>query len=121
VGSRSLADSSPRERSSSKALRSICDGRWLARAGIFYFNFSPPAQRQCIALSEKRPMHTSKSKLRFRIMAGRLPASKIWRGHRPFTAWTARVDAAAPSGGMAMVTAAWGMPAAVMVLVRVRT
>jgi hypothetical protein len=119
VGSRSLADSSPRERSSSKALRSICDGRWLARAGIFYFNFSPPAQRQCIALSEKRPMHTSKSKLRFRIRAGRLPA--IWRGHRPFTACSARVDAAAPSGGMAVVTAAWGMPVAVMVQVRVRT
>jgi hypothetical protein len=45
VGSSSLADSSPRERSSSKALRSICDGRWLARAGIFYFKASPSARQ----------------------------------------------------------------------------
>jgi hypothetical protein len=33
--------------SSTKALRSICDGRWLARASIFYFKaaaFSPPAR-----------------------------------------------------------------------------
>jgi hypothetical protein len=36
------------------------------------------------------------------------------------TACSARADAAAPSGGMAVVTAAWGMPAAVMVQVRVR-
>jgi hypothetical protein len=35
-------------------------------------------------------------------------------------ACSALVDAAAPSGGMAMVTAAWGMPVAVMVQVRVR-
>jgi hypothetical protein len=35
------------------------------------------------------------------------------------TACSARVDAAAPSGGMAMVTAAWGMPVGVMVPVRV--
>jgi len=33
---------------------------------------------------------------------------------------SARVGAAAPSGGMAAVTAAWGMMAAVMVQVRVR-
>jgi hypothetical protein len=37
------------------------------------------------------------------------------------TACSARVDAAAPTGGMAVVTAAWGLPVAVMVQVRVRT
>jgi hypothetical protein len=37
------------------------------------------------------------------------------------TACLARVDAVAPTGGMAVVTAAWGMPVAVMVQVRVRT
>jgi hypothetical protein len=36
-------------------------------------------------------------------------------------ACSARVDAAAPSGGMAVVTAAWGSPVAVTVQVRVRT
>jgi hypothetical protein len=36
-------------------------------------------------------------------------------------ACSARVDAAAPSGGMAVATAAWGSPVAVMVPVRVRT
>jgi hypothetical protein len=36
-------------------------------------------------------------------------------------ACSARVDAAAPTGGMVVLTAAWGMPAAVMVQVRVRT
>jgi hypothetical protein len=37
------------------------------------------------------------------------------------TACSARADAAAPSGGMAVVTAACGLPVAVMVQVRVRT
>ena len=36
-------------------------------------------------------------------------------------ACSARVDAAAPTGGMVAVTAAWGMTVAVMVQVRVRT
>jgi hypothetical protein len=36
-------------------------------------------------------------------------------------ACSARVDAVAPTGGMAVVMAAWGMPVAVMVQVRVRT
>ena len=36
-------------------------------------------------------------------------------------ACSARVDAVAPTGGMAVVTVAWGMPVAVMVQVRVRT
>ena len=36
-------------------------------------------------------------------------------------ACSAQVDAAAPSGGMAVVTAAWGMLVAVMVQVRART
>jgi hypothetical protein len=36
-------------------------------------------------------------------------------------ACSARVDAAAPSDGMVVVRAAWGMPVAVMVQVRVRT
>jgi hypothetical protein len=37
------------------------------------------------------------------------------------TACSARVDAAAPTGGMAVTRAAGGMPVAVMVQVRVRT
>jgi hypothetical protein len=37
------------------------------------------------------------------------------------TACSARADAAAPSGGMAVMTAAWGLPVAVMAQVRVRT
>jgi len=45
----------------------------------------------------------------------------IGLGERWVIACSARVDAAAWSGGMAVVTAAWGMPAAVMVQVRVRT
>ena len=68
-------------------------------------------------------MPTPKSKLRFRIMAVRLPASKISgavRRHRPFTAWMARADAAAPLGGSAVTKAVGGTPVAVMVQVRVR-
>jgi hypothetical protein len=36
-------------------------------------------------------------------------------------ACSARVDGGAPLGGMAVVTAVWGMPVAVTVQVRVRT
>jgi len=60
-------------------------------------------------------------KTRSRGDAGHFTRTRIWEsGTTQLFACSARADAAAPSGGMAVVTAAWGMQAAVMVQVRVR-
>jgi hypothetical protein len=61
-------------------------------------------------------MPIPKNKLRFCII---LALKQCFTD--PAIACSARADAAAPSGGMAVVTAAWGMSAGVMVQVRVRT
>jgi hypothetical protein len=67
----------------------------------------------------KRPMPIPKNKLRFCII---LALKQCFpKSTDPAIACSARADAAAPSGGMAVVTAAWGMSAGVMVQVRVRT
>jgi hypothetical protein len=53
---------------------------WRALASFISKPRLQPASTTAMYSAVRTAMPTPKSKLRFRIMAGRLPASKIWRG-----------------------------------------